>query len=285
MSEAARGRAVEQLGRFNDEMTAVIDDVFDTEWAEIEEMIAIVVLAAQASVTTRSLAEASRLERRALSRLVARLRSEGLVITRPSEGDKRAVDVVLTDLGIRQAEALRVSITAFFHRSAGVAREISDGLNPGEAAPRASSSAADPLDLLRRVCEAGASLVRSMPGAATQGMLAARQRAALVQIAARGGTRPHDLIPSLGVSRAGVAYIVDQLCAKGFVSRRRGAVPDDRRAVVLDVTDDGLRAVLAVTDAIENQREALSDLFAEIALWQSPVDDAEASLQPVRRGE
>lgn len=272
MSEAARARAVEQLGRFNDEMTAVIDDVFGTEWAEIEEMIAIVVLASRASVTTRSLAEVSGLDRRALSRLIVRLRSEGLVTTRPSKGDKRAVDVVLTDLGKRQAETLRSSITAFFHRSADIAREVIEGLNPTAAAP-ASATSADPLDLLRRVCEAGASLVRAMPHAATEGRLAARQRAALVQIASQGGARPHQLIPSLGVSRAGVAYIVDQLCAKGFVTRRRGAVHDDRRAVVLEVTEDGLGAVLAVIDAIENHREPLSELFAEIAEWPSPPSE------------
>ena len=273
VEEIARGRAMELLGRFNDDMTAVIDDAFGTEWAEIEEMIAIVVLSTDRSVTTRSLAEVSRLDRRALSRMIARLRSAGLVVTRPSDRDRRAVQVDLTDQGNRQAEMLRTSITEFFGRSAVIAREISDGLNPSIVRHIPSPPAAA-LDLLRRVCEAGASLIRSMPAAATDGPLAARQRAALVQIAAQGGARPHELIPSLGVSRAGVAYIVDQLCAKGFVSRRRGAVPDDRRAVLLEVTAEGVQAVTAVAAAIEEQRESLSELFHEIALWRQPVDRA-----------
>lgn len=275
----ARQRAVELLGRFNDEMTAVIDDAFGTEWAEIEEMIVLVLLAAEGSVTTRRLAEVSHLDRRALSRLVARMRSENLVTTSPSAADRRAVEVALTELGEHRSGVLRRSITVFFHRSADIAHEISEGLQPVEH-PRASSPSADALDLLRRVCEAGASLVRAMPGAATQGMLAARQRAALVQIAAQGGTRPNELIPSLGVSRAGVAYIVDQLCAKGFIVRRRDAVREDRRAVVLEVTEAGMLAIGAVTDAIERERGSLSDLFSEIAHWHSPSDIVQSHPQP-----
>ncbi len=100
-----------------------------------------------------------------------------------------------------------------------------------------------------------------------------------MQIATVGGARPHDLAPTLDVTRAGVAYIVDQLCAKGFVVRRRGAVPEDRRAVVLEATPEGLQAVRAVMEGIEQQRDMLSDLFAEIALWRQPLAGAD---HPVR---
>jgi DNA-binding MarR family transcriptional regulator len=138
------------------------------------------------------------------------------------------------------------------------------------------------MDLLRRVCEAGLSLVHVMPDAARQGQLAARQRAALVQIATAGGARPHDLSASLDVSRAAVAYVVDQLCVKGYATRRRGAVAGDRRAVLVEATPDGMQAVLAVMNGIGRQRESLSQLFAEIALWHPPaarlvpaLDDAE----------
>jgi len=273
MDVNARNRAMDQLGRFSDELTHVFDDAFGTQWAEIEDILAIAELLADRVVTTRRLAEISGLDRRAVSRMVARLRSEELVATRPSGNDRRVVEVVLTDRGERQAEVLRTSIADFFQRSTGIAREISQGLQRSPPPPPPVEPAA-PVDLLRRVCEAGVSLVNAMPGEATRGQFAARQRAALVQIVAQGSVRPNDLSPSLGVSRAGVAYIVDQLCAKGFITRQRGVVPEDRRAVVLEATADGERAVLAVMDGIERQRDTLANLFAEVAHWHAPVSEA-----------
>lgn len=270
MDATAQGRAMELLGRFNDDMTHVFDDAFGTEWAEIEEMLAIVTVVTDRFVTTRRLADITGFNRRAVSRMVAGLRAEGLMITRPSVADKRAVEVALTEDGEQRADVLRTSIAEFFRGSTKIAQEISEGLGPVSAS-RAHAAPADPMDLLRRVCEAGVSLVRFMPDAATQGQLAARQRAALVQIATVGGVRPNDLSPPLEVSRAGVAYIVDQLCAKGFVIRRRGTVSEDRRAVVLEATAEGLNVVRAVMDGIEQQRGMLSGLFAEVALWRRPA--------------
>ncbi len=258
---------MELLGRFNDDLTHVFDDTFGTQWAEIEEMLAITAVATDPHMTTRRLAEITGLNRRAVSRMIVRMQSEELVITRPADGDKRAVEVVLTRRGQRRARQLRISIIEFFLGSTETAREISEGLGP-VSVPPAPAAQADPMNLLRRVCEAGLSLVRVMPDAAREGQLAARQRAALVQIATAGGARPQDLSTSLDVSRAGVAYIVDQLCAKGYATRRRGAVAGDRRAVIVEATADGMQAVYAVMNGIGQQRETLSRLFTEIACWR-----------------
>ena len=282
MHATAQGRTMELLGRFNDDMTRVFDDSFGTQWAEIEEMLAIATVVTDRFVTTRRLADLTGLNRRAVTRMVARFRSEGLVMTRPSDADKRAVEVTLTEDGEQRADVLRTSIAEFFRGSTKIAREISDGLGR-VGAPRAHAAPEQPMDLLRRVCAAGVSLVRFMPDAATRGQLAARQRAALVQIASLGGVRPNDLAAPLEVSRAGVAYIVDQLCAKGFVIRHRGTVPEDRRAVVLEVTAEGLHAVRAVMDGIQQQRDLLSDLFAEVARWGQPPDEGLTPVLPFTR--
>lgn len=270
MDAKALGRALELLGRFNDDLTHVFDDTFGTQWAEIEEMLAITALATDPRVTTRRLAEITGLNRRAVSRMIVRMQSEGLVATRPADGDKRAVEVVLTTEGRRRARHLRTSIVEFFLGSRETAREISEDLGPVSDS-QVSAPPADPMNLLRRVCEAGLSLVRVMPDAARQGQLAARQRAALVQIATVGGARPQHLSTSLEVSRAGVAYIVDQLCAKGYATRRRGAIAGDRRAVIVEATADGMQAVYAVMSGVGQQRQTLSRLFTEIALWSPPT--------------
>lgn len=59
-------------------------------------------------------------------------------------------------------------------------------------------------------------------------------------------TRPVDLGGPLGVTRSGVAYVVDQLRAKGLIARHTGEVPGDRRAVVLTMTDPGRAEVAEV---------------------------------------
>ncbi|WP_322409762.1 MarR family winged helix-turn-helix transcriptional regulator [Microbacterium invictum] len=264
MDGTAQARALGLLGRFNDDLTQVFDSTFGTQWAEIEEMTAISAIAADSRVTTRRLAEITRLNRRAVSRMVARLREHNLVLTRPSDRDGRAVEVVFTPSGQRRVEALRTSILGFYLANAAIAREIRDGLGSASA-PLRPPAPTDPLDLLRRVCEAGVALVRSMPDAASQGQLAARQRAALVQIASSTDTRPHDLAAALQVSRAAATYIVDQLCAKGYALRRRDLVPADRRAVVVQATPRGLTAVQAVISGIERQADSLAHLFAELA--------------------
>lgn len=270
MDTAALGRAMELLGRFNDDLTHVFDETFGTQWAEIEEMLAITAVATDPNMTTRLLAELTASNRRAVSRMIARMQAEGLVDTRPAESDKRAVEVVLARPGRRRVQRLRTSIVEFFLESSEIAHEISEGLGPASV-PLAPAEPADPMILLRRVCVAGLSLVRVMPDATREGGLAARQRAALVQIATTGGARPQDLSTSLDVSRAGVAYIVNQLCAKGYATRRRGAVAGDQRAVIVEATPAGMQAVHAVMNGIGQQREALSRLFAEIACWRPPT--------------
>lgn len=265
MDAAALGHAMALLGRFNDEMTAAFDEAMGSQWAEIEEILTVAVLATELSVTTRRLAELTGMNRRAISRMVARLQTEGLISTRQSTSDRRAVDIVATDVGARRLTALRVSVDEFFRRSAWLASEITTGLGPLETTS-AMTAPTDAMELLRRVCDAGLSLVRSLPVTTTEGRLAARQRAALVHIVSVDGVRPQDLTGSLGVSRAGVAYIVDQLCRKGFVVRRSGAVPDDGRAVVLTPTADGVRIVQAVMEAINLQRRSLADVFADVAI-------------------
>lgn len=271
--DADDGRgAMYLIGQFSDEMTRVVDEAFGTHWAEIEDILAIAAIAADTAVTTRRLAEISGLDRRAISRMVVRLREEGLVSTRPSASDGRAVEVVLTARGQRRAEALRSSIAEFFADSSHIAAQIRQGLaDESSRPPVLGSSRADPMDLLLRTCEAGVALVRVMPESAIKGNLAGRQRAALVQIASMPGLRPADLAPMLDVSRAGAVYIIDQLCSKGFVRRRRGRVPQDKRAVTLEATPDGIAAVRAVIAGIEAQRESLTALFWEIELWKAPA--------------
>ena len=63
------------------------------------------------------------------------------------------------------------------------------------------------------------------------------QQAALLINAARGQTSPRQLASLLGTDTAGMTRLLDRLEAKGLARRRTN--PDDRRAVVIEVTDQG----------------------------------------------
>ncbi len=274
MDVAAQERAMHLIGQFSDRMTRVVDAAFGTEWAEIEDILAIAAIVHEGSVTTRRLSEMSGLDRRATSRTVSRMKSEGVVDTRPASQDRRAVAVVLTRDGQRHADELRRSLVQFFVDASQISGEIHRGLAPDRNSLQTEGAAtADATELLIRTCEAGIALVRAMPPSAVEGRLAGRQRAALVQIARSPGTRPAELSAALQVSRSGASYIVDQLHAKGLIFRTRGKVPHDGRAVVLEATPAGFAAVMAVAAEIEKQREPLADLFAEIEAWAPSRDE------------
>ena len=280
MDAKTHARAMDLLGRFNDDLTRTVDAVFDTRWAEIEEIIALIALARDGVITTRDMAEISALGRRAVSRLILRLKDARLVFTQPSPRDGRSVEVVLADRGHHQAEDLRSRAVGLLQSNRGLALELGALLRVDSA--EIPSPSPDPLALLLDASLAGAKLVSYMPVAATRGRMAARQRAALVYVAAVGEVRPGALAEPLEVSHAGVAYLVDQLCAKGFLRRHRNEIASDKRAVVLRATPEGMDAVAAVAHGIAQERIPLSRLFLQIGAWRPAAADAQRKISTAR---
>jgi len=91
------------------------------------------------------------------------------------------------------------------------------------------------------------------------GVTAAQVRALRVVEAAGGGLRMSDLADRLDIVRRSATSVVDELEASGLVVRRPD--PDDRRGVLVDLTDAGghlLRRVGA------RRRAAARDLFADL---------------------
>jgi len=67
--------------------------------------------------------------------------------------------------------------------------------------------------------------------------LTAQQAAALMLASVRGSATPSQLTAELGTDTAGLTRLVDRLEAKQLV--RRGRHPDDRRSVVIELTEAG----------------------------------------------
>lgn len=63
------------------------------------------------------------------------------------------------------------------------------------------------------------------------------QQAALLLHASRGGGTPSELKSLLGTDTAGMTRLLDRLEAKGLLRRTRH--PEDRRSIVIELTDEG----------------------------------------------
>jgi DNA-binding MarR family transcriptional regulator len=61
----------------------------------------------------------------------------------------------------------------------------------------------------------------------------------LSRIELDGPQRPHDLATTTGMTTGGLSKLLDRMEAFGVVHRRPGRVAGDRRAVFVDITDEG----------------------------------------------
>ncbi|MFF0311326.1 MarR family winged helix-turn-helix transcriptional regulator [Streptosporangium sp. NPDC004379] len=86
------------------------------------------------------------------------------------------------------------------------------------------------------------------------------QQAALLLHAARGEAGPGRLAAELGTDTAGMTRLLDRLEVKGLVRRRRS--PEDRRAVVVEVTAEGRELVPALAPVFGRVARRLLDGFS-----------------------
>ncbi|MBD8583563.1 winged helix-turn-helix transcriptional regulator [Frigoribacterium sp. CFBP 13729] len=257
------------LGQFSETITGLVTVAFDGTWADNEEFIVLSELALGDQPTTRELASSASMARHVLHHLIHRLRRDGLVSTAPSKFDGRAVAVELTPLGHLRAEALRGSLHVSFRESEHLAAAVLRGLDAPPRPQRRGGQPTDPLAVLGLTGRVGQEL-----GASVRDLdlpdVTGRRRTTLVQIAATEDIRPRDVSEAQGTYRQSTAYVIDQLVAEGLVSRHRGRVPEDARAVTLMVTDRGRQVVDGIDDVVRHHRDTLVDLFSIVATWPSP---------------
>lgn len=86
-----------------------------------------------------------------------------------------------------------------------------------------------------------------------------------------GPQRPHDLAAALAMTTGGVSKLLDRMEELGVVARRRGVLPDDRRAVVVDITPAGRDMMRAITEAFAAAVPDLSPLLREISSLVEPA--------------
>jgi DNA-binding MarR family transcriptional regulator len=106
------------------------------------------------------------------------------------------------------------------------------------------------------------------------------QQAALLINAARGQTSPKQLTLLLGTDTAGMTRLLDRLEAKGLARRR--ANPEDRRALVIEVTKEGQALVPHVAPVFGRTAQHLLAGFspAEISQLTGLLQRMLANLPP-----
>lgn len=254
--------AARVIARFSDEMTMLVDAAMGSDWAENEEILALIALSDPVPPTTRQIAEVSGLHRRAVTRLVTRLVDDDLVTVLRDALDGRQVRVSLTAEGRQRVMTLERNLEAFFVEAHDDAAQVLALLGCRTRAVLRND--VRPLGMLQWVVTVGVQLVDAIEGPAARGRIAGRQRAALLMVAAEPVLRLSELSPALGVTPSGATYVVDQLCDRGLLIRRRAEAPDDKRAVLLEATGPGRDAAAGVYRAMERHKAALCELFAAI---------------------
>ncbi|MBD8539604.1 MarR family winged helix-turn-helix transcriptional regulator [Frigoribacterium sp. CFBP 8751] len=254
------------LGRFSEAVTSVVTEAFGGTWADNEEFIVLSELALGNQLTTRELTSSASMARHVLHHLIDRLRRDGLVSTAPSQFDGRAVAVELTPPGRLRAEALRASLQVSFQELKGLAGAVLRGLDAPPRPQRRGGQTIDPLAVLGLTGRVGQDLGASLR-ALDLPDVTGRRRITLVQIAATENIRPRDVSQAQATYRQSTAYVIDQLVAESLVGRHRGRVPDDARAVTLEVTERGRQVVDGIDDVLWRHREALVELFSIVAAW------------------
>jgi DNA-binding MarR family transcriptional regulator len=79
-----------------------------------------------------------------------------------------------------------------------------------------------------------------------------------------GALRPAALAAVLAMSSGGTTKRIDRLEARGLVSRRLGAVPDDRRAVLIEITDVGRGGLAAFERLVVSEAPGWVDALAPL---------------------
>ena len=83
------------------------------------------------------------------------------------------------------------------------------------------------------------------------------QLGVLVSLDVFGRQQPGSVAALLGLTSGGVSKMIDRLEHAGLVRRAHGAVPDDRRAVLVELTDLGRDAIVAFEDVVVDLADGL----------------------------
>ena len=118
--------------------------------------------------------------------------------------------------------------------------------------------------LVAALAKVGTTIGGAMAGVADEEMTGNAPVLVLFSLDLDGPQRPTALQEITGLSSGGLTRLVERLETAGLVTRRSGALAEDRRAVLVALTPRGRRTARAMAAAgaasIEEHRDLMTDL-------------------------
>lgn len=256
-----RTRAIVLVMRYSSELTNLMERAAGVGTSGNHEIQVLTHLYGAGPCSRRELIVLTGMSRSGVGHLVERLAALGLVENYMEPRDHRLVVTKLTRSGRRRVDRMTTAFGDYFGSPNALVEELVELLRPPASfhhPVRALSP--NPLDTVARVADLGARLTRQID--AEIGISDTRQCHALATLADRGDTRPRELADLLELTSGGTTYLVDQLESHGVVERRYGAVPNDRRAVLISLTSCGWAASELFTEVVFEHADELAEVLA-----------------------
>jgi DNA-binding MarR family transcriptional regulator len=253
-------RAVVRVYQYSLRLTALVDDVVGAGSSGNAEVQVLTALVETPALRPRDIMELTGLSRAGVAALVSRLEEIGLVERRHGKQDRRTVLTSLTRAGRRRLAELDTALEWHFVESRPIVEEIVTLLSGDQASSAKRDVSETALMVAGRMGAAGAPYDSQL--ADEVGLVNAKSRIALAALLADGPLRPGELADVLELTSGGLTYLVNQLEADGLVERSYGLLVEDRRAVVISLTERGAETAGTIASIFDAHSAGICDALS-----------------------
>lgn len=132
-------------------------------------------------------------------------------------------------------------------------------------------STQDTARLLMLLAEFGSTVTRAMAAVVPEAELVGNAPLLVMcHIELHGPQRPNDLAAATGMTSGGLSKLLDRMEDLGVVRRERGSIQDDKRAVVVGLTEHGHELMRVVTDELAARLPQTKAIVREIVQLLEP---------------
>ncbi|MGE5209671.1 MAG: MarR family winged helix-turn-helix transcriptional regulator [Acidobacteriota bacterium] len=261
-------RAVVLVHQYSLRINTLVDDVVGAGSSGNAEVQVLTALVETPALRPREIMELTGLSRAGVAALVSRLEEIGLVERRHGKRDRRTVLTSLTRAGRRRLAELDRALEWHFVESRPIVAEIVALLCGDQASSAKREASETALMVLGKMGAAGAPYVSQLVDEV--GMANANSRVALAALLADGPLRPGKLADVLELTSGGLTYLVNQLEADGLVERSYGLLVEDRRAVVIALTERGAEIAGTIASVFDAHSARICDALSLTLRPSSP---------------
>ena len=232
---------------------------------------------AEPGITPSTAAAALGMTRSAVSRSLANLTADALVVREPNPDDHRSARLFATPAAEQRVAAFEAALTEYLTENADTLRELAAALDPpdeplpGGTGPTPDSTGpGQPPDstaqTIREFARVGSDFVDAiMEWAPEWGLRHRTDRTALSLVHQRGAVSPSELASTLHMSSGGTTLLLNRLDRHGLVVRCRPEDSQDRRLVSVRCTPRGAEAADRLVAEFASRASEFGRAFARAA--------------------